>query len=269
MSTEGAASLRLQRAETVLQQRTHGLLLVLEQCVDSHNHQAVVRTAEALGIQTIYVIDPNNEQIKNRHKVGSKKVSKNCGTWLSVTHFGTIADCIAALRRDGRHIWATDLSKEAVALTAENKATLMIPPEGVAIVIGRETDGVSQEMLHEADRRIYFPTVGFSESLNLSVATALVCQRLIDWFPALRGDLTDEAKDALRKEWFPQLTSSPDAWIAAPSTIGVLPDVRRDPSRTETGQNPWVSKKIRRRELDLEQVQSRQKSSKASSPPQQ
>ncbi|OQR99912.1 RNA methyltransferase, TrmH superfamily protein [Achlya hypogyna] len=257
-----SASLRLKRAETVLQSRTHGLLLVLEQCVDSHNHQAVIRTAEALGIQTIYVIDANDQQVKNRHKVGSKKVSKNCHTWLSISHFATITECIAALRRDGRQIWATDLSQEAVALTEDNRSKLAIPPQGVAIVIGRETDGVSEEMLHEADYRIYFPTVGFSESLNLSVATALVCQRLIDWFPQLRGDLSTEAKDELRREWFPQLSSDAEAWIAQPDAIGVLPDVRRETTRTATGQNPWVSKKIRRRELDLEQVQSRQKSSK-------
>jgi hypothetical protein len=62
---------------------------------------------QALGIQHVYVIDPKDEQIKNKHKVGSKKVAKNCATWLTVQHFATISDCILALRAQGRSIWGT------------------------------------------------------------------------------------------------------------------------------------------------------------------
>lgn len=59
---------------------------------------------------------------------------------------------------------------------------MAIPPK-LAIVIGRESDGVSQEMLREADKRIFLPMYGFTESFNLSVATALVLSRLFDHCP--------------------------------------------------------------------------------------
>jgi len=267
------------------------LLLVLEQCIDSHNHQAVLRTAEgrsasdvflmksmqrsltcvhiiALGIQYVYVIDPNEKQVKNRDKVASKKVTKNCAFWLTIRHFPTITDCIQALKADGREIWATDLSNNAVPLELDNKHLFDMKDKKIAIVIGRETDGVSTEMLNAADMRVFFPIYGFSESLNLSVATALVFQRLFDWFPHIRGDLELHEKEAIRASWYQQLITNPTAaknsqyWIENSHAIAELPDLRRERERTGAqNQNPWVSKKIRQREREFEQVQSRAKKS--------
>ena len=42
---------RLRRVESVLSKRTQRIRLVLEQCIDSHNHQAVLRTAEAGAVE--------------------------------------------------------------------------------------------------------------------------------------------------------------------------------------------------------------------------
>ena len=46
---------------------------------------------------------------------------------------------------------------------------------------------MTDEMLEAADRRIYLPMFGFTESFNLSVAAALVLQRLLDAVPESRG----------------------------------------------------------------------------------
>ena len=48
---------------------------------------------------------------------------------------------------------------------------------------------MTDEMLEAADRRIYLPMFGFTESFNLSVAAALVLQRLLDAVPESRGRL--------------------------------------------------------------------------------
>ena len=62
---------RLARAEAVLQQRTGRIRIVLEQCMDSRNHQAVLRTAEALGIQYIYTVLPPTGSVKD-HQTKNK-----------------------------------------------------------------------------------------------------------------------------------------------------------------------------------------------------
>lgn len=194
------------------------------------------------------------------HKAGGKKITKNCAVWLSIRSFSSISQCVAALRELGCTIWATDLSPEAVSLTANARPSAL--PDKLAVVIGRETDGVSAEMLAAAHKRVYFPIFGFTESLNLSVATALVVQRIFDWFPAIRGDLSDSEKRNIRAQWYPQLVRNPtQAAQAAPwlgdsdkNTVQPLDDLRRAKlSKHES----WIPKSVKRREQDMPEVQER------------
>ena len=48
----------LRKAETAIQGRTSRILAVIERCTDEHNYSAVIRTAEALGVQHIWLVDP-------------------------------------------------------------------------------------------------------------------------------------------------------------------------------------------------------------------
>ncbi|RLN93598.1 hypothetical protein BBJ28_00015855 [Nothophytophthora sp. Chile5] len=255
---------RLRRAEMVLAHRTSRIVLVLEQCMDSHNHQAVLRTAEALGIQHVWLIAANEQQLKthpnkskaNAKKSSGKKITKNCAGWLSVRQFTSIATCLEALRESEMTIWATDLSPQAEPLSATDKPSAL--PARLAVVIGRETDGVSAEMLRAAHRRVYLPLFGFSESLNLSVAAALVLQRLLDWFPEVRGDLSDQEKQSVREQWYRQLVSNPtqaaqaEGWISDNGgTIRPLVDLRREKHKA------WVPKSVRRREQAMPEVRER------------
>lgn len=203
----------------------------------------------------MWLINANERQVKN-HKTSGKKITKNCAVWLSVRSFSSIVECVAALHEAQCTIWATDLSPAAQPLTVAAKPAAL--PEKLAIVIGRETDGVSAEMLDAAHQRVYFPIFGFTESLNLSVATALVLQRVFDWFPEIRGDLGDIEKQAIREQWYPQLVSNPTQAAQAAQWLGdeskiihPLQDLRRPKHES------WVPKSVKRREQDMPEVQQR------------
>jgi tRNA C32,U32 (ribose-2'-O)-methylase TrmJ len=243
------------------------VILVLEQCMDSHNHQAVLRTAEAMGVQNVWLIQANAQQIKNQSKVtkGTKKITKNCSLWLNLRVFSSIKQCLLALKKQECTIWATDLSPKAIPFTLENKLDkLQLPPNRrqLAIVIGRETDGVSEEMLNACHQRVYFPLYGFSESLNLSVATALVLQRLFDWYPEIRGDLTEEEKETIRTQWYPQVVNNPTLagqakpWTENPTTISLLKDLRRPNLALKES---WIPKNVRKKEQTIPEIQQRKK----------
>lgn len=234
--TEGAPR-RLRRAEAVLRRRTARLILVLERPWDDHNVQAVLRTAEAFGIQHIWTV---------RHPDGgrmSKSVTKGSHRWLTLRRYDAIGDCVDALRREGCALWATDLHDEAECLDAPE--VLQPFPERVALVVGREADGVSEEMLAAADRRLWLPMQGFTESFNLSVATALVLQRCFDAEPALVGAMSRQERDALRHDWYRRLAGKSEErraayarWAAEPPEP--LPDVRPD----EAFRRPRIPKKL-------------------------
>jgi len=80
-STEptGEAPARLRRAEAILQQRTGRFALVLERVSDSFNQSAVLRSAEAFGIQHIFIVEPavpRNESTKPL--AFARQITKNC-----------------------------------------------------------------------------------------------------------------------------------------------------------------------------------------------
>lgn len=193
---------RLRLAETVLAARTKRFSLVLESLFDDFNQQAVIRTADCFGVQNVHVV--SSPVMKQSHNRVSKSITKNVLPFMSIHEHKTTRDCIEALRSSGHQIWATDLSPEAVKF--DPSSTDIIIPEKLAIVFGKELTGCSEEILKEADKRIFIPIYGFAESLNITVAASLVMQTLFAKCPEARGDLTDEDKSTLRRTWYEQLS---------------------------------------------------------------
>jgi hypothetical protein len=66
----------------------------------------------------------------------------------------------------------------------------------------------SKAMLAAADRRVFLPMYGFTESFNVSVAAALVLQRLLDAAHESRGQLPAAELAALRLQWYTELARS-------------------------------------------------------------
>uniref|UniRef100_A0A7S0SP19 tRNA/rRNA methyltransferase SpoU type domain-containing protein n=1 Tax=Mantoniella antarctica TaxID=81844 RepID=A0A7S0SP19_9CHLO len=172
-----------------------------------------------------------------------KLFARRAHEFTTIREFTTTAECIAALREEGRTIWATDLSQHAVCLTepalraaaaaattaaaaanvepnappgpsssltstsltpAAEWATSVVPNK-LAIVFGTESVGCTEEILTAADLRVYLPLRGFADSLNLSVAAALVMHELFHLCPEAIGEMSDAERATLREKWFTQL----------------------------------------------------------------
>ncbi|MEM7309708.1 MAG: RNA methyltransferase [Planctomycetota bacterium] len=192
---------RLRRAEAVLARRTARIVLVLEQPWNDDNVHAVLRTAESFGVQHVWAV---------RHAHGRRRVrravTRGSHDWLTVRTFESTEELLAGLRAEGCTIWASDLSPEAEPV--DSPAMLSPVPQRLALVIGREVGGVGETLLRAADRRLYLPMRGFTESFNLSVATALFLQRLFDAEPGLVGAMEGDERRQLRKLWYARLGGS-------------------------------------------------------------
>jgi hypothetical protein len=94
---------------------------------------------------------------------------------------------------------------------------------------------------------------GFTESFNLSVATALLLQRMFDACPEARGDLPESEKAVIRASWFERLSRNPTAMAAnekfleCPDEIEPLRDLRRP----EAERGSWAPPKIKTREAEF------------------
>ena len=134
--------------------------------------------------------------------------ARNAERFLSIRTYASTAECLAALRAEGRSVWCTDLGQEAVIL-APGAPWLQAPdalPDRLALCIGTESTGASRELLAAADRRVYLPQSGFADSLNASVAAALTLQTVLQLYGQRAcGDFASEASDAelraLRLRW--------------------------------------------------------------------
>lgn len=231
----------IRKAEAVLQWRTSRVTVVVERCTNDHNYSAILRTAEALGVQHVWIVDPPTQptllELENG-EVTTENTTTNAGRpiptvtqeelkqramhhlfaqgandWLTVREFPTTKECLKELKNSNHDVWVTDLSQEAVCMTPEGLSEedttttttqFELPPK-VALVFGTEAVGCSDEMLQAADKRVYLPLRGFADSLNLSVATSLCLHQLFVLDPSIVGDMPEKERSSLRKAWYTQL----------------------------------------------------------------
>lgn len=203
------------------------------------------------GSAMVHAASSEASEARRRPDGLSRKIAKEAGEWLTLRQFDSSAECIGALRASQYEVWVTALSQHAIALDA---AVLHVPPSPtkVAVVFGREADGVSAEMVAAADKLVYFPLHGFSESLNLSVSAALILQTILQKEPSLRSAMSDEDRASLRREWFVRLAKSPEQrdifprWAGADTPPEPFDDLRRADETRAAGDNR-IPPKIRRK----------------------
>lgn len=158
---------RIARVQNVAAQRQKGLVIVLEDIYDPHNAEAVIRSAEAFGVASVYFIF-NKEARFNPRRVG-KKSSSSGNKWVEFKSFSTPKECVRALKKEGYTIVATTLAPNAVSIYKAKLAQ-----ERIALVFGNESRGISDEMRALADVALVIPMRGMVQSLNLSVTAGIV-----------------------------------------------------------------------------------------------
>jgi tRNA (guanosine-2'-O-)-methyltransferase len=178
---------RRAKIEKVVASRTYSIVPVLENIYDRGNISAVMRSSEALGMQSVHVIEIS-EKFKS-----ANRVTQGADKWLDVTRWKTSRECALDLKSRGYKIYATHL--EAAVPIGEIDWS-----QPSAIVFGNEKDGVSKEMLELCDQAVIIPMLGFVQSFNISVAAAISLYHIYqDRLKRLghHGDLSEEEKQTL------------------------------------------------------------------------
>lgn len=158
---------RHKRIKHVIAQRQRGVIVVLEDIHDPHNSAAILRTCDAMGIQNIWYIF-EQEKAYNPKKVG-KATSSSANKWLDYKIYSSTSDCIKTLKKEGYHIAVSALTESAISLE-----DYQCTDEKIALIVGNEHRGVSDEALKNADTVLKIPMWGFVQSLNVSVAAAVM-----------------------------------------------------------------------------------------------
>lgn len=191
----------------VLNKRTRHFSVVLEDIFQPHNASAVVRSCDIFGVQDVYAIENRFTNKVSRH------VAKGSQKWLNINRYKEDGDntkaCLEDLRAKGYQIIGTTPHTDSCVLSDFDVT------KKSAFVFGAEKDGISDYIKQEADGFLKIPMVGFTESLNISVAAAItlndVTSRLrkttVNW------ELSADEKRVLYLEWIKNTIKNPDKLI--------------------------------------------------------
>ena len=185
---------RMDKILSVSEKRTRYLSVVLSNVFYTQNISAVVRSCDCFGIQDLYVIGNSPSTHVNKH------VAQGAYNWVDIHRntFKPEEETLTELKEQGYRIVVTLPQPGASSLH-----NFDIGKGKIALVMGNEREGVSTTVKEMADDFLYIPMAGFSQSLNISVSTAVILSELTGRIRSSELDwkLSEEEKKALQYNW--------------------------------------------------------------------
>jgi len=187
---------RIKRIDDSLTRKQPTLQIMLDNVHSSQNLSAIIRSCDAVGVLDIYYSTKENESLRIH-----KTITQGAHRWTHRYRMNN-AHKVAFLKEkksQGFQVVVTHLEERAISFREidYSKPTLL--------VIGNEKEGVSPEVIEIADEVIIIPMQGMVQSLNVSVATALIlyeAQRQLE--NAGRYDkpvISEEKREEIKAAW--------------------------------------------------------------------
>jgi tRNA (guanosine-2'-O-)-methyltransferase len=191
---------RKEKFTKVLSQRTKHFTVATEDVYQLHNTSAVMRSCDVFGIQEISIVEEQNSKSIDR------EIAMGAQKWVDLNRYHSVIDCISDLKQKGYQIVATTPHTDDCELhdfDATKKSCFFF---------GRETEGLSKDVLDAADCFLKIPMVGFTESLNISVSAAIVLQHVTTKLKKtdISWQLSEEEQFEKRIDWCKKTIKSYD-----------------------------------------------------------
>ena len=142
------------------------VVVILDNIRSAINVGSVFRSSDAFAIERIILVGftatPPSREIT--------KTAIGATSSVDWTHVDDITDTLMQLKRNGYTITSIEQTDSSVSLLDWD----IKPDQKLAIVMGNEVDGVSDEALALSDVAIEIPQYGTKHSLNVSVCTGVV-----------------------------------------------------------------------------------------------
>lgn len=153
---------RFARLKHVLRRRQHDLAVLADGVHKTHNVSAILRSCDAVGVPRLHAV-AHGPDYRRHHMIAG-----GSGRWVRIVRHAATTDAFAALRSAGMQIVAAHAGPAArdfreIDYTAPT-----------AVVVGAERLGPTPYAIEHADAHIAIPMQGLVESLNVSVAAAVI-----------------------------------------------------------------------------------------------
>ena len=143
-----------------------GLVLVLDNIRSAHNVGSAFRTADAFGVDKIYLggicpVPPSPEL---------RKVALGAEEVIPSKHVDDVVALVTRLQAEGYTVVAVEQTVHSVKLDKFHRE----PGKKYALVFGNEVNGVQQEVVDACDYALEIPQQGTKHSLNVSVSIGVI-----------------------------------------------------------------------------------------------
>lgn len=139
------------------------IYLIADNIRSLFNVGSIFRCADVFAVKKIYLCGYTGSPPR-------KEISKTAlyaDTWLPWEKHLSAVSVVEKLKKENIQIIALETGEDSLAINTFQ------PQFPLAIIIGNEVDGISDELLKLADTKIKIPMIGHKESLNVSVATSI------------------------------------------------------------------------------------------------
>lgn len=165
-------SKRLTESEAAKSERRFPAIAILENIRSLYNVGSIFRTSDGAHLEAIYTVGytphPPRPEIDKTALGATKTVPSQ--------HFETVEEAIAAARAVGYSVASLEIAQDSRSVFELTESDFPL-----AIVIGNEITGVSEEALRASDYTLEIPMIGAKHSLNVAVAfgiTVFECVRV-------------------------------------------------------------------------------------------
>jgi tRNA (guanosine-2'-O-)-methyltransferase len=152
---------RLGKMKQILNTRQRDLRVFMDYVYSAHNLSAIVRTCDAVNIGKLYYRHQKKAKLNNEITMGAHN-------WIFHEYIEDIEKFYQKIKKDGYQVIVTMLDETSIDFREVDytKPTL--------IVLGNEVEGISETSIKYADKKVIIPMYGMSQSLNVSVANAIM-----------------------------------------------------------------------------------------------
>ena len=165
------------RATEIKAFRCKNLIAVIEDPVDFRNIGTVIRNANAMGVERVYVVDPHNNLPAEWQDMREKKFlsvpSVSAVKWTFVKRFDSTEECLAHLESMGFVSVVTSPHMKGKRNVYLHEGNFAIHAK-LAVWFGTEGSGISALAVERSEMCVAVPMFGMIESLNLGTCSGIV-----------------------------------------------------------------------------------------------
>ena len=153
---------RFEKIKNVLKKRQPDIEVILDGVHKPHNLAAILRTCDATGIGSIHAKSKNSQIGLNL------KAASGSNHWVNMSIHNDLTKFYQSIIKKDYNIYVANNSMQAVDFREVDYT------KPCAIILGAELDGVSNNSINLASQEIKIPINGMVDSLNVSVANAVI-----------------------------------------------------------------------------------------------